>query len=57
MWALKGERPVATVHHRYKWTYLYSFVRPKTGEVHWLILPTVSVKVFSLWRFPTSPSK
>jgi transposase len=48
VWALKGERPVAMVHHRYKWTYLYSFVRPKTGEVHWLILPTVSVEVFSL---------
>lgn len=48
VWALKGERPVSTVHHRYKWTYLYSFVRPKTGEVHWLILPTVSVEVFSL---------
>jgi hypothetical protein len=30
------------------WTYLYSFVRPKTGEVHWLILPTVNTRVFSL---------
>jgi len=31
-WALKGERPTIEVHHRYKWTYLYSFVRPTTGE-------------------------
>jgi transposase len=27
---------------------LYGFVRPKTGEVHWLILPTVNTEVFSL---------
>src|SRR5436189_84448 len=48
VWALKGERPLATVHHRYKWTYLYSFVRPCSGEVHWLILPTVNSEVFSI---------
>jgi transposase len=48
VWALRGERPKAKVHHRYEWTYLYSFVRPSSGEVRWLILPTVNVKVFSL---------
>jgi hypothetical protein len=48
-WALKGERPVVEVHHRYEWTYLfYSFVRPVTGEVHWLILPTLNTEVFSM---------
>ena len=37
------------VHQRYEWTYLYSsFVRPKTGEIHWLILPTVNAQVFSI---------
>jgi hypothetical protein len=36
------------VHQRYEWTYLYAFVRPSTGEVHWLILPTVSVEAFSM---------
>ncbi len=35
-------------HQRYEWTYLYSFVRPNTGEVYWLILPKVGVEVFSL---------
>lgn len=48
VWALKGERPTIKVHQRYEWTYLYSFVRPSTGEVHWLILPTVNVEVFSM---------
>jgi transposase len=43
-----GERPLVEVHQRYEWTYLYAFVRPKTGEVHWLILPTVNAEVFSL---------
>jgi transposase len=48
VWSPKGERPIVKVHQRYEWSYLYSFVRPSTGEVHWLILPTVNVEVFSL---------
>ena len=47
-WSPVGERPLVKVHQRYEWTYLYAFVRPKTGEVHWLILPTVNAEVFSL---------
>ena len=48
VWSLKGERPIVKVHQRYEWTYLYSFVRPNTGEVYWLILPKVNTEVFSL---------
>jgi transposase len=48
VWAPRGERPVARVHQRYEWLYLYGFVRPKSGEVFWLILPTVNAKVFSI---------
>jgi hypothetical protein len=48
VWSPIGERPWVEVHQRYEWTYLYSFVRPKSGEVHWLILPTVNAEVFSL---------
>ncbi len=48
VWSPKGERPLVKVHQRYEWTYLYAFVRPSTGEVHWLILPTVSVEAFSM---------
>jgi hypothetical protein len=48
VWSPVGERPLVEVHQRYEWTYLYAFARPKTGEVHWLILPTVSAQVFSL---------
>ncbi len=48
VWSPVGERPVVKVHQRYQWSYLYAFARPKTGEVHWLILPTVNAEVFSL---------
>jgi transposase len=48
VWPPIGERPSVKVHQRYEWIYLYAFVRPKTGKVHWLILPKVNVEVFSL---------
>src|SRR5687767_11727332 len=48
VWSPIEERPSVKVHQRYEWTYLYSFVRPKTGEIHWLILPTVNARVFSV---------
>jgi len=43
-----GKRPVARFKRGYKWTYLYAFVRPESGEVYWLILPTVNVELFSM---------
>jgi transposase len=48
VWSPVGERPLVGVHHRYEWTYLYAFARPKSGEVHWLVLPRVNAEVFSL---------
>ena len=48
VWAPIGRRPTAKVHQRYEWTYLYAFARPKSGEVFWLILPTVNAEVFSM---------
>jgi hypothetical protein len=48
VWAPVGERPIARLKRGYEWTYLYGFVRPTTGEVCWLILPTVNKGLFSL---------
>ena len=48
IWAPVGKRPVARFKRGYKWTYLYGFVRPESGEVYWLIVPTVNVKLFSM---------
>lgn len=48
VWSPIGERPVATVHPRYEWTYVWGFVEPVTGRTWWLILPTVNVAVCNL---------
>ena len=48
VWAPVGKRPVARFKRGYEWTYLYGFVRPESGEVFWLILPTVNVELFSM---------
>lgn len=48
VWAPVGQRPTPRVNRRYEWTYLYGFVRPTTGEVWWLILPTVKKELFSM---------
>ena len=48
VWSPIGHRPLVEVHQRYEWTYLYAFAHPTSGEIHWLVLPTVSAEVFSL---------
>ena len=37
VWARRGRRPVAVSSHKYKWLYLYGFVRPTTGDVEWWV--------------------
>jgi hypothetical protein len=46
-WSERGTRPRATVHHRYRWLYLYAFVQPGTGRVLWYLMPTVSAATFA----------
>jgi transposase len=48
VWAPVGRRPIARLKRGYEWTYLYGFVRPTTGGVYWLILPTVNKELFSM---------
>lgn len=48
VWAPRGQRPSTPFRRRYEWLYLYGFVHPQSGEIHWLILPRVDAKVFSL---------
>jgi len=43
-----GNRPVARCKRGYEWTYLYGFVHPESGEVFWLILPTLNTELFSM---------
>lgn len=48
VWAPRGSHPVAPVRPRYRWLYVWAFVRPATGETFWLLLPTVSVAACTL---------
>ncbi len=48
VWSPVGKRPVARLKRGYEWTYLYGFVCPESGEVYWLILPTVNTQLFSM---------
>ena len=48
VWASKGKRPLAQQRRRYEWVYVYAFVRPSTGEVEWLLLPTVNLELFQV---------
>lgn len=48
VWAPKGQRPRAPVRRRYQWLYVYGFVRPRTGQTWWCLLPTVSLEAFGL---------
>ena len=48
VWARRGERPLARQRRCYEWLYVYGFVRPSTGQVEWLLLPTVNQELFQL---------
>src|SRR5581483_8065015 len=48
MWCRRGQRPIITVQHRYKWIYEYGFVCPSSGQTFWLLLPHVSIAAYSL---------
>ncbi len=43
----EGENPIAPVHWRYEWLWVYAFVEPSTGETEWWLLPCVNTAAFS----------
>lgn len=48
VWAPRGQQPTAWVRRRYEWLYVYGFVRPRTGQTWWCLLPTVNAEACSL---------
>ncbi len=48
VWAPKGQRPTARVRRRDEWLDAYGFVRPRTGQTWWCLLPTVGVEAMNL---------
>lgn len=47
VWAPKGQRPIAAVERHYEWLYVYGFVRPRTGQSWWCLLPWVTAAAMS----------
>lgn len=47
VWALKGQRPRSCGRTRYRWVYLYGFVRPRTGGTFGVLLPRVKAERMS----------
>jgi hypothetical protein len=47
VWVARGEQPIANVHWRYQWLWLYGFVHPVTGETYFWILPKVNIDLFN----------
>ena len=48
VWAPRGQHPIAWVHRRYQWLYVYAFIRPSTGQSWWCLLPTVSTEAMGV---------
>jgi hypothetical protein len=48
VWAPRGQRPVAPVERHYEWVYVYGFVRPRTGQSWWCVLPSVTTEAFAV---------
>ncbi len=48
VWAPRGQRPLVPVRRRYQWLYVYGFVRPRTGQTWWAVLPTVSAEAMTV---------
>ena len=48
VWSKIGKRPIARVSHRYEWLYVYGFVKPKTGETLWYLIPRVNTDWLNL---------
>jgi len=48
VWSKIGHRPKAVVQHRYEWLYIYGFVKPRTGETLWYLIPRVNTNWLNL---------
>src|SRR5713226_6236862 len=46
VWAPIGQRPVATVQHRFAWRYLVGFVHPASGRTFFHLATSVNIPLF-----------
>jgi transposase len=48
VWCFDGQRPLASVEHRYEWCYLVGFVHPASGRTLFHLASTVNIPVFEV---------
>ena len=48
-WWLRGQRAPGLCENGYQWAYIFSAVRPATGQDFTLVLPTVNAKVMDIF--------
>ena len=48
VWAPTGQRPTAAVERHDEWLDVSGFVRPRTGQRWWCLLPRVTTEAFAL---------
>jgi transposase len=48
-WWLEGERPSGLAQQGYQWAYIFSGIRPTTGEDFTLVLPLVNATMMELF--------
>ena len=47
VWAPRGQRPVVTIHPRYRWRYLCAYVHPASGRTQWHLGSGINVELFT----------
>ena len=47
VWAPRGQRPVITIHPRYRWRYLLGYVHPASGRTQWHLGSSITVELFT----------
>jgi hypothetical protein len=47
IWAPRGQRPVITIHPRYRWRYLCAYVHPASGRTQWHLSSGINVELFT----------
>ena len=48
VWCFDGQRPLASVQHRFEWRYLVGFVHPASGRTVFHLATTVSIPLFEV---------
>ena len=57
LWWRRGERPPGVQQLGYKWAYIFTAIRPATGEDVTLVLPTVNTEAMQVFLDQVAASR